>query len=212
MLGYVGWPSSNCSDFGRGACLPVFSNFSSGNRVSWDVDAATCPKYWCVPQPLATQPLPPHKCTRYRSVESGPCDLPWVCHDGFVSAIARSLVFASAHLIIALTATFRLLRSRRIPLLRAGFPGRIHALATIAAASFLRSIAGYLTMDPYLHPRTFCYPQNIGFLVVTQLLFNVPIILWCQVVCIMNLFWHSLLAAVEDEIVRAPFIYRVVIL
>ena len=183
MLGYLGWPSSNCSDFGRGACLPVFSNFSSGNRISWDIDATTCPKYW------------------YRSVESGPCDLPWVCHDGITSAIVRSMVFASLHLIIAFTASFRLLRSRRIPLLRAGFPGRIHALATIAAASFLRCIAGYLTMDPYLHPRTVCYPQNIGFLVVTQLLFNVPIILWCQVVCIMNLFWHSLLAAVEEDIV-----------
>lgn len=184
-LGHVGWPSSNCSYVrGTDPCIPEYSNFSRGKQVLyWDTDSSTCPKYW------------------YRSVEAGPCDLPWVCPDGVAAGISRSLVFASIHLIIAFTASFRLLRSRRIPLLRAGFPGRIHALATIAAASSLRSISGYLTMDPYLHPRTVCYPQNIPYLVVSQLLFNVPIILWCQIVMIMNIFWHSLLAAVDEEIV-----------
>jgi hypothetical protein len=144
-LGHVGWPSSNCSYLrGTDPCIPEYSNFSRGKQLLyWDTDSATCPKYW------------------YRSAEAGPCDLPWVCPDGVAAGISRSLVFASIHLIIAFTASFRLLRSRRIPLLRAGFPGRIHALATIAAASSLRCISGYLTMDPYLHPRTVCYPKNI---------------------------------------------------
>ena len=178
------WPSQNCSRLAFDACVPEYSNISSGKQsLYYDSDAATCPKYW------------------YRTSESGPCDLPWVCSDGVTAGLSRSLVFASMHLIIAFTASFRLLRSRRIPLLRAGFPGRIHALTTIAAASFLRCMSGYLMMDPYLHPRTVCYPQNVIFLVVSQLLFNLPIILWCQVVMIMNVFWHSLLAAVDEEIV-----------
>jgi hypothetical protein len=180
----IEWPSPNCSRFGLDPCAPEFSNSSSSKQPTlWDTDAAICPKYW------------------YRSSESGPCDLPWVCSNGVVAGISRSIVFASMHLIIFFTASFRLLRSRRIPLLRAGFPGRIHALATIAVASFLRCISGYLTMDPYLHPRAVCHPQSTAYLVIAQLLFNVPIILWCQVVMIMNIFWHSLLAAVDEEIV-----------
>ena len=214
-LGLLEWPSSNCSRFGLDACIPEYSNISSGKQsLYYDNDAATCPKYW------------------YRTVESGPCNLPWyvyplipsllkeiaivlsydvsrVCPNGVTSGLSRSLIFASMHLLIACTASFRLLRSRRIPLLRAGFPGRIHALATIAAASFVRCISGYLTMDPYLHPRTVCYPQNVPFLVVSQLLFNIPIILWCQVVMIMNVFWHSLLAAVDEEIVLSLYYGRV---
>jgi hypothetical protein len=183
-LGSVEWPSPNCSRFAFDACIPEYSNISSGKHsIYYDTDAASCPKYW------------------HRTFDSGPCDLPWVCTDGVTAGLSRSLVFASMHLIIAFTASFRLLRSRRIPLLRAGFPGRIHALATIAAASFLRCVSGYLTMDPYLHPRAVCHPQNVAFLVVSQLLFNLPIILWCQVVMIMNVFWHSLLAAVDEEIV-----------
>lgn len=191
-LGLLEWPSSNCSRFGLDACIPEYSNISSGKQsLYYDSDAATCPKYW------------------YRTVESGPCNLPWVCPNGVTYGLSRSLIFASMHLLIACTASFRLLRSRRIPLLRAGFPGRIHALATIAAASFVRCISGYLTMDPYLHPRTVCYPQNVIFLVVSQLLFNIPIILWCQVVMIMNVFWHSLLAAVDEEIVLSLYYGRV---
>jgi hypothetical protein len=177
------WPSPNCSNFGLDPCAPEFSNSSSKQPTLWESDAAACPKYW------------------YRSSETGPCDLPWVCSNGVVAGIARSMVFASMHLIITFTASFRLLRSRRIPLLRAGFPGRIHALATIAVASFLRCVSGYLTMDPYLHPRAVCHPQSTAYLVIAQLLFNVPIILWCQVVMIMNIFWHSLLAAVDEGIV-----------
>ena len=183
FLGLIEWPSSNCSRFGLDPCAPEFSNSSNGKHSAlWDTDAATCPKYW------------------YRSSESGPCDSPWVCSNGVTAGITRSLMFGSIHLIITLTAAFRLLRSRRIPLLRAGFPGRIHALSTIAVASLFRCISGYLTMDPYLHPRAVCHPQNTAYLVMTQLLFNVPIILWCQIVMIMNIFWHSLLAAVDEDI------------
>lgn len=184
FLEMIEWPSPNCSQIPLDPCYPEFSNSSSGKEPAlWDTDAATCPKYW------------------YRSSDSGPCDMPWVCSNGVVAGVSRSIVFASMHFIITCTASFRLLRSRRIPLLRAGFPGRIHALATIAVASFLRCVAGYLTMDPYLHPRAVCHPQRTTYLVIAQLLFNVPIILWCQVVMIMNIFWHSLLAAVDEAIV-----------